>query len=205
MRRLVPLLASLLLAATGLCEEHEGGSAATNIRAYQILASRIGDSLNAAIPETDSMRVLVAVKPDATSWLVLGGVAEALHKRGRTVVVALPAAFEADLGILEMQVAYGNARTEGMFSGKIVDRDVMLSMSARLIDQRSGVVMLTREFRETMRDTIQVSQIPMLEDPNVPVTQGTLPAEGFFSSLVEPLVMIGAVAVAVYLLFTVRS
>jgi hypothetical protein len=39
----------------------------------------------------------------------------------------------------------------------------------------------------------------------VSVTQGTLPGEGFFSSLVEPLVMIGAIAVAVYLLFTVRS
>jgi len=61
------------------------------------------------------------------------------------------------------------------------------------------------EFREAMRDTIQVSQVPLLEDPNVPVTQGTLPAEGFFSSLAEPLIMIGAVAVAVYLLFTVRS
>jgi hypothetical protein len=37
------------------------------------------------------------------------------------------------------------------------------------------------------------------------VTKGYLPPEGFFSTWAEPLVIIGAIAVAVYLLFTVRS
>ena len=78
-------------------------------------------------------------------------------------------------------------------------------MEAKLVDDRSGVITLNREFREELHDTIRVSAIPSLEDPGVPLTQGALPPEGFFSSLVEPLVMLGAVAVAVYLLFTVRS
>jgi len=205
MRSLVPLLAVLLLAAASPCAAQEDVSVTTNLRAYQLLATRIGDSLSAQIREADSVRVLLTVKPDATSWLVQGGIAQGLQKRGHSVVVAMPAAFQAELGILELHVAYGNVRAEGLFTGKVADRDVLVNTNARLVDQRSGVVVLNREFRETLRDTIRVSDVPMLEDPNVPVTQGTPPGEGFFSSLVEPLIMLGAVAVAVYLLFTVRS
>ncbi len=204
MHSLVALLAGMTLAATqgGVAQE---GAPTTNIRAYQLLAARIGDSLNAMIPERDSVRVLLSVKPEGSAWLVEGGVARSLQTQGRTVVVAMPASYQADLGVQEMRVVYTNLRTEGLFSGKVVDREVLLSMGARVVDQRSGVVTLNREFRETLVDTVQVSEIPTLEDPNVSVTQGSPPREGFFSSLVEPLIMIGAVAVAVYLLFTVRS
>jgi hypothetical protein len=204
MRSNIPLLVGLILTATGLALPQDGAPA-TNIRAYQILSSRIGDSLNAEIPAGDSLRVLLTVKPEGTAWLVQGGIGQALQNRKRLVVVSMPAAFQVDMGILEMRVEYANARTEGMFTGKLVDREVLLNMTARMVDLRSGTVVGSREYREAVRDTVLISEVPTLEDPNVPVTQGTLPGEGFFTSLVEPLVMLGAVAVAVYLLFTVRS
>ncbi len=204
MRRLVPVLAVLFFAATRPAAAQEA-LPASNMRVYQLLAARIGDSLDVHLPQEDSLRILVAMKPEATAWLVQGDIARALQRGGHTVVVAMPAVYQADLGILEMHVAYGNVRTEGMFTGKVADREVLLIMGARLVDQRSGIVTLTREFRETMEDTVRVTDIPTLEDPNVPITQGSLPGEGFFSSLVEPLIMLGAVAVAVYLLFTVKS
>jgi hypothetical protein len=78
-------------------------------------------------------------------------------------------------------------------------------MQAKLVDKQTGILMVNKEFREVMVDTVRMAEIPTLEDPNVPQTQGTRPSEGFFSSLAEPLIMLGAVAVAVYLLFTVRS
>jgi hypothetical protein len=204
MRNTTSLLVGLMLAAVrpGMAQPE---ATTTNMRAYQLLAGRIGDSLNAEIPARDTSRVFLSVKPEASAWLVQGDISEAIRKGGHTVVVAMPAAFQADLGILDMRVSYRNPRTEGMFTGKVVDREVALSIEARLVDQRSGVVTLTREFREALRDTVSISAVPTLEDMNVPVTQGTLPGEGFFSSLVEPLVMLGAIAVAVYLLFTVRS
>jgi hypothetical protein len=203
MRNLVPLLAGLLLAFQSGIAQQEGPT--TNIRAYQILAGRIGDSLNASIGTGDSVRVLLSVRPDGSAWLVDGGIAQALQEGRRTVVVMPPADYAADLGILEMHVVYRNARSEGMFSGKIVDREVALNMSAQLVDQRSGIMTLNTEFREALIDTVRVAEIPTLEDPNIPFTQGTPPGEGFFSSFAEPLIMIGAVAVAVYLLFAVRS
>ena len=203
MHKLVLLLAGMLLASRiGVAQ---GGAPVTNIRAYQLLSARIGDSLNARIAEKDSARVLLSVKPEGSAWLVEGGIAHAFQKQGRTVVVTMPADYQADLGVLDMRVVYGNARSEGLFTGKVVDREVVLNMSAKIVDQRSGVVTLSKEFQERMVDTVKVSEIPMLEDPNVPITQGTPPGEGFFSSFAEPLIMLGAVAVAVYLLFTVRS
>lgn len=204
MHRSLLLLAGILLISTrpGMAQEDVPVS---NIQAFQLLAERIGDSLNAQIPDRDSLRVLLSVKPESTAWLVQGGISRALQKRGHIVVVATPAEYQAELGIMEMHVAYGNAHTTGLFSGKVADREVLLIVSARLVDQRSGVVTVNKEFQANVRDTVYVSEIPTLEDANVPVTQGALSGEGFFSSLVEPLIMLGAVAVAVYLLFTVRS
>ena len=177
----------------------------TNMRAYQFLAGKIGDSLNAQLPAGDTSRVLLSVKPEGTAWLVQGSIGDVLQQSGHKVVVNLPAVYQADLGIVEMHVGYVDVRTDGMFGGKLVDREVVLNMETRLIDQRSGVVMLSRQFRQELHDTVSLSAVQTLEDANVPVTQGTVPGEGFFTSLVEPLIMLGAVAVAVYLLFTVRS
>ena len=129
----------------------------------------------------------------------------ALQSEGYTVVMAQPAAYFAELGVLDMHVAYDDVRRDGLFGAKIVDREVTLNIGARLVEQRSGMLIVNREFRQSVRDTVEVSEIHQLEDPYVSVTQGNLPAEGFFSSLAEPLIMLGAVAVAVYLLFTVRS
>lgn len=204
MRSLVPLLAGMLIAATRPGTAQQEGPA-TNIRVYQLLAARVADSLNAEIPRGDSLRLLLTVKPEGTAWLIQGDIAQSLQKSGRTVVVAMPAAFQVDVAIMEMHVEYENVRTDGFFGGKIVDRTVQLRVNARIADPRSGVIIVARGLHNEFHDTVGVSEIPALEDPNVPATQGALPGEGFFSSLVEPLVMLGAVAVAVYLLFTVRS
>jgi len=44
-----------------------------------------------------------------------------------------------------------------------------------------------------------------LETPGIPATRGALPSPGVFSSLVEPVVLVGSIAVAIVLLFSVRS
>lgn len=199
------LLLAMVLGLAGPASSGEEEGPPTNLRTYQMLARRIGDSLGALIPQGDSLRLLLSVKPEGSAWLVAGGIVHALQSDGYTVVMAQPAAYFAELGVLDMHVAYDNVRRDGLFGAKIVDREVTLNIGARLVEQRSGMLIVNREFRQSVRDTVEVSEIQQLEDPYVSVTQGNLPAEGFFSSLAEPLIMLGAVAVAVYLLFTVRS
>jgi hypothetical protein len=64
---------------------------------------------------------------------------------------------------------------------------------------------MTGERKAAYADTILLSQVESIEQPAIPSTRGTVPPEDFFSGLVEPLVIVGAVAVAIFLLFTVRS
>ena len=56
-----------------------------------------------------------------------------------------------------------------------------------------------------VKDTVEFSEISQLENSGIAATHGTLPGEGFFSTLIEPIVTIGALAVGVYLLFHVRT
>ena len=60
-------------------------------------------------------------------------------------------------------------------------------------------------FNFTIIDTVAVDKVSTLENPAFPITKGAVPAEPFFSSLLEPIVAIGSAAVAVILFFTVRS
>jgi hypothetical protein len=63
----------------------------------------------------------------------------------------------------------------------------------------------TRDYRESSTDTIGLSDIGQVENPAYPFTRASVPAEGFFDTLAEPLIVLGAIGVAVYLLFSVRS
>jgi hypothetical protein len=73
------------------------------------------------------------------------------------------------------------------------------------VDKTTGTILLNDNFARSAADIVDVSDIDKLENAGVPATHGVLPSEGFFSTILEPLVAMGAIAVAVYLLFHVRS
>ena len=62
-----------------------------------------------------------------------------------------------------------------------------------------------KTFEYFYADTISVDEIKSVENISYPFTQAEVPAEPFFSNLWEPVIAIGAAAVAVYLFFSVRS
>ena len=62
-----------------------------------------------------------------------------------------------------------------------------------------------KDFNLSTKDTINVEDVEIIEDRSYPFTQGELPAEPFFSSILEPVVAISAAAVTVILFFSVRS
>jgi hypothetical protein len=112
---------------------------------------------------------------------------------------------DAQFGIEQMSVTYENARRTWLFGEQIVDRCVTLNSSVKLVEQGTGAIPLARSFSVTLRDTVPVVSLESLETPGIPATHAIAPASGFFPSFVEPFVLIGSVAVAVYLLFSVRS
>ncbi len=181
-----------------------GGEPTTNITVMQGLARSIGVELAERIPGHDTVTVLLTAAPEATAWLVQGPIRQALAARPARLVTG-EAQYGVECAVSGLRVQYENSRRSWLFGARSVDRVVEVSLDCTLTDRKAGSVLVTGSFVQSSRDTIEVSSIPFLEEGGIPFTHGSIPAEGFFSWAAEPLIMIGAIAVSVYLLFHVRS
>ena len=97
-------------------------------------------------------------------------------------------------------VGYSGPEKDGIFGDFFTERTVELSGNYFISNNPQ-----VKEFKLTAKDTINVEEVEKVENRSYPFSQGDLPPEPFFSSLLEPLVAIGAAAVTVILFFTVRS
>ncbi len=97
-------------------------------------------------------------------------------------------------------VSYSDPEKNGIFGDFFTIRTVELSGNYFISDNPQ-----LNEFKFAARDTVQVEEIEKVENRSYPFTQGDLPPEPFFSSLLEPIVAIGAAAVTIFLFFSVRS
>ncbi len=192
-----------VISAFAAQEETPAQSTPSNLEVIQSLSFEIADSLARMLGEHDSVRVLV--RPPETAWYVEGALLSAFSRHGHVPTQSLSAAREVDIGLLNAGVTYSNIHRSGVFAPRLVDRTVSVEFAGKVVDNRSGVIVHSTNMIRSVSDTIDVSDIARLESPGIPATRGVLPQEGFFSSLLEPLVMMGAVAVAVFLLFRIRS
>lgn len=97
-------------------------------------------------------------------------------------------------------VGYSEPEKDGIFGDFYTQRTVELSGNYFISNQSQ-----VKDFKLTVVDTINVENVQELENRSYPFTQGELPPEPFFSSLLEPIVAIGAAATVIILFFSVRS
>lgn len=97
-------------------------------------------------------------------------------------------------------VEYSDTFRDGFFGDFYIERNLKLSGNY-LISSKAGLT----KFELTTIDTINAENYPDIENRSFPFTRGKLPEEPFFSSLLEPILAVGAAAVAVILFFSVRS
>lgn len=98
------------------------------------------------------------------------------------------------------QVNYSEPEKDGIFGDFLTERTINLSGNY-FISGKSQI----NKFNLVDKDTIKVEDVEELENRSFPFTQGELPAEPFFSSILEPVVAITTAAVTVILFFSVRS
>jgi hypothetical protein len=181
-------------------------STLTNLQMIQSLAARIGDLAVSTIPLSSGKSVAVAVSPRESAWTIEQELIAAFRGRGFNPVGSPgDSAVSAEFGVADARVTYQNLRRDGFFGQHVLDRHVKLTLRGKIVDRRSGELLSIREWTEERGDVVGFSQIESLETPGVPMTKGAVPPEGFFSGLAEPLVLLGAIAVAVVLLFSIRS
>jgi len=166
----------------------------TNLQVFQRLAMEIGADLRTRMAGLAPGNVKVFPREiglPLEQELVRGLGATAGQARGdsgRTL----------EFAVTDAQVTLEDVRHDGFLGPSIVDRIVQLSGTAK---GEGGYF----EFSRALRDTVRLSSIERLASPALPFTRMTPPSRGFFDNLIEPLVVLGSVGVAVYLLFAVRS
>jgi len=182
------------------------GSTPTNLRIFQSLAAQIGELAVLTLSLANGRSVAVVVTPRENAWAIEHELNRAFRGKGFNLMGSPgDSAVAAEFGVADARVAYANPRRDGFLGQRVVDRTVKLTLRGKIVDRLTGSLLSMREWSEERADVIGISQIESLETPGLLMTKGAVPPEGFFSGLVEPLVLLGAIAVAVVLLFSIRS
>jgi hypothetical protein len=198
--------AVILLSALDYCPARaaDGGVPPSTLSVYQSLASEALAISLGNVRLADSSKAVVVAEPSGTYWFIEQALSRELASRG---VVSVPSNgdLRVECAVKDAHVAYSNARRDGLLGMKFVDRTVSLALWIRVSDVRKGQYLVDREWQSERTDTVGTDAVDRLEHPGVRATHSVLPSEGFFSSWLEPLVVVGAIGVAILLLFTTRS
>jgi hypothetical protein len=185
----------LCIAAVAIAGESE-----TNLRVLQGLGRGVGQEMREKIGSRALHRPVLRVLPRDAGLYLEQDIAEAfrdLPESGGDSTEVL------EIGIVDARVLYEDLRRDGWFGTRVMDRSVTLAVRMRFTE-RDGPG-LRAEFSRSLRDTVEVDLRESLELPGVPMSTGTLPPQGVWQDLMEPLIIVGSIAVAVALLFAVRS
>ncbi len=177
-----------------------------NVTELRMALNRLGDSLLGHFQRGDSI-ALEVVAPDG-AWLVMQELVDAAERRGVMVLpvgsVGVPS-LTASVGALA--VRYG--RTSEPDS---LERVVTVSLNAVVPTGRAGPsekgYLVSRLFSTSQTDTVAVADTSFIESGGFAFSHGRPPdvaSGGFWSRIVEPVVVIGSAAIMVILLFSVRS
>lgn len=103
--------------------------------------------------------------------------------------------------IKRVGVNYSEPEKSGLFGKYSVERKVVIEGSVL----REGAEVKEVGFKESFTDTVPFDKINELEDNSLSFTRGNIPEPPFFSSIIEPIIVVASAAATVYLFFTVRS
>lgn len=108
----------------------------------------------------------------------------------------------ADLSytIENASIFYGEPFKKGLFGSHYIERIGTVSGTASLNGNNEIF-----SFNSALTDTIRFDDLRFVENPALPFTQGEIPGEPLFSSILEPAIAIGTAVITIVLFFTVRS
>ncbi|MGQ9798890.1 MAG: hypothetical protein ACUVRG_06305 [Ignavibacterium sp.] len=123
-----------------------------------------------------------------------------LIKNGLKISLDENSSLKLNFAITETSVKYNDSFRDGLFGDILVERTVVLNGNYLIPEQN-----LSKDFSYLSTDTIKYEQLNEIENRAYPFTQNNHPSEPFISSLIEPVIAVGAAATAVILFFTIRS
>jgi len=167
--------------------------------------TRSADSLVSALSGYPPAEARLEVQPTEIAWVAEEQFAARLRERGWTPGSSPNAGWTIDVVVDDIAVRYSNPRAGGIFASGLLDRTVATTVRVQVRSQGSEDLIVDGRYSPSIRDTIASTDVDFLETSYLPFTRGRVPPAGFFSTVLEPVVVTATIAVAVLLLFTVRS
>jgi hypothetical protein len=193
------LVAVMFAAASGRGSEPP----VTTIERFQDLLKGVMRSETRLAGISPSGAIHTLVQPPDVRWFLGRAADEGVNAPGAPPGDS--ARVDVEVGLLDYGVRYDNLHRDGILGTRLVDRIVRLRVRTRFVERSTGRLLREADADTSAVDTVAVADIGAVEHPNLVATHGVIPAEGFFSGWAEPLVVVGSVVVAVFLLFTIRS
>jgi len=197
--RLLLLWVVLMVAFSGLCLAQ---TPATNLDILRDLMGETARRVREELSLPAGARVSVAVVPADIAWAVDANVMAAFAP---VAPEAETTGVRALFGLRDVRITYGDITRDGIFGGQTAERRVRLTVAVRVTRKESGEQLFSEDRPLERTDRISLADLPAVEHPTLALARGTMESEGLFQGVAEPLILMGAIGVAVFLLFHVRS
>ena len=205
---LIFLFSTLLLKAQTAGGDQSDLPVKNNLEVFQTELSSLAAELVQKSGDGLGRNVVVNVRSPDTSWVARNTIVEALTKLNYSVYLPSQGgegkSAIIDLGIVEMKVRYGDVFREGVLGTRKTERTINTTLSANVRNAQNEILFAGAVSR-ALKDTVDVSDVAQLENSSIAFTHGEPPKTDFFENVLEPVIIIGASAVVVFLFFTVRS
>ena len=102
-----------------------------------------------------------------------------------------------------VDIKYSKLEKDGFWGNHRAERNI--SISGNYIIYNNSESLAADDFELSSISNCLIEELSNLENTSLNFTKGKIPEEPFFSGLYEPLIAVSAIAVTIYLFFSVRS
>lgn len=188
----VPLLLLLIAGAAAWSQP-------ANLDLVRDCAGSLADS---AFALANAPTACCSVAEHPAAWLLQEAMVKQAAQRGvglRDCGSSVPA---ITLAFTELRILYRNG-----IESETIARECRVTIAA-IFAPTGSAPQRQQEFTAVRHDTVAASALPLIEQPGYDYLHGVNvapPSSGFWDTVMEPAIVLGAAAVSVILLFTVRS
>ena len=173
----------------------------------QNLIEQMGQEIAGNVPRSHDDSIALRCHAGDESWMVQNALGSSLKALGYQVFVdsVTNPRILAEIHPVSLTVHYDEIFRDGFLGSKNTRRTISVQLNCLLTNRTTGEVLYSGSPKRESVDTVSVESIPSIETAAIKSTHGELPSETFLDRIIEPVVLIGATGVAVYLFFHIRS
>lgn len=181
----------------------------TNLEVIQSSLDHIADSVvnRSMIATTDT--VVLSCRSFSDSWVVINAFTTFLKNHTFPVFTANDSFSTGHQVItisnMGVNIRYDSIHREGLFGDKKANREITTHIAFESKKGTTGEIVASGIITDTYSDRVNEDDIQSLETASLPFTHGELPKGNFLDRFVEPLIVVGATGLVVFLFFNVRT